>query len=258
VTKSALSLPRRQAVLFRVLPSGRALAVTTALVLIAAGLYGLGRETSMFAVRTVEVQGAPPPLAEQVRAALRSFDGTSLLALNGGAVVNRVEDLPSVVTASYDRDFPHTLRVRVVPELPVAVLRSGAASWLVSARGRVLAPVDRTRFRTVPRIWLPPGFEIEVGAFLTDDAGSAARALQRFVTAGFAQRVTWARIQDGQLSVGMRSGPELRLGEPVDLQLKIAIVRSILPLLAPPAAGGPRYLDVSVPERPVAGSNPQL
>ena len=67
--------------LLRVLPSGRALLVATALVLIAAGLYGVARETSMFAVRAVDVQGAPPALAAQVRAALRPVAGTNLLAL---------------------------------------------------------------------------------------------------------------------------------------------------------------------------------
>jgi cell division protein FtsQ len=244
-------------VVLRLLPSGRALLVATALVLIAAGLYGLGRETSMFAMRSVDVQGAPPTLAAQVRAALRSFEGTSLLALNGVAVVQRVQELPAVQSATYDRAFPHTLRVRVLPEQPVAVLRSGAAFWLVSARGRVIAAVDRTAFRAVPRIWLPTGFDVQAGSFLTDEAGAVARALRAFVAAGFAHRVTWARIHDGELTLGLHDGPELRLGAPVDLQLKIAVVRSILPTLALPSAGGPAYLDVSVPERPVAGSNPQ-
>jgi len=88
VTQRALSLPRRRpSALLRLLPSGRALLVATALVLIAAGLYGLARGTSMFAVRTVEVQGASPALAAQVRAALRPVEGTNLLALKAGAIV---------------------------------------------------------------------------------------------------------------------------------------------------------------------------
>jgi len=244
-------------VLLRVLPSTRALLLTAAFVSIAAGLYGVARETSMFALRSVQVEGASPALAAQVRGAIRSFSGTSLLALNGAAVVGRLEDLPTIVGASYDRDFPHTLRIRVVPEQGVAVLRSGGASWLVSARGRVVATVDRRSFRTIPRIWLPTGFQVELGSFLSDDAGAAARALRSFADAGFAREVSWARIRDRQLTVGMRSGLELRLGDPSDLLLKIAIVRSIVPTLPLPSAGGPDYLDVSVPERPVAGSKPQ-
>jgi cell division protein FtsQ len=258
VSQPVLSLPRRKPpVVLRVLPSGRALLVAAALVSVAAGLYALARETSMFAVRSFEVEGASPHLAAQVRVVLSSVEGKSLLALDGAAIVRRIDDLPSVRSASYDRDFPHTLRLRIVPEQPVAVLRSGAASWLVSARARVIAVVDRTRYRAIPRIWLPPGFDVQVGSLLTDEAGAVARSLQTFVAGGFAHRVTWARLHDRQLTLGMRSGLELRLGEPADLALKLTVVRSIEPTLARPSAGGPTYLDVSVPERPVAGSNPQ-
>jgi hypothetical protein len=64
---------------------------------------------------------------------------------------------------------------------------------------------------------------------------------------------------DGQLLLKLRSGFELRLGEPSDLRLKLAIARRALRTV--PA--GSTYLDVSVPGRPVAGStvagfNPQL
>jgi cell division protein FtsQ len=259
VAQRVLSLPRRKpSVLLRALPSGRALLVATALVLVAAGLYGLGRETSMFAVRSIDVQGASPELAAQVRAAIRPVEGTSLLALKSSAIVARLEDLPLVRSASYDRDFPHTLRIRIIPEQPVAVLRSGAASWLISARARVIAVVESGTRRGVPRIWLPAGFEVSPGSFLADEAAAAARALRAFVSSGFANRVTWARIRNGELTLGTYSGLELRLGAPVDLPLKIAVAQKIALTLAPPSQGGPAYLDVSVPERPVAGSNPQV
>ena len=45
--------------------------------------------------------------------------------------------------------------------------------------------------------------------------------------------------------------PEVRLGDASDLALKLAVARRILPALA--GVGG--YLDVSVPERPVAGQD---
>lgn len=212
----------------------------------------------MFAVRTVEVQGAPPRLVAQVRSALRSVEGQSLLAVSAGEIVPRVENLPAVRVATFDRDFPHTLRVRIVPEAPVAVLRSGAASWLISSRARVISAVDAGTLRGVPRIWLPTGFDAQAGSFLTGDAATAARALRSFVNARFANSVTWARIRQGELTLGTRSGLELRLGAPVDLPLKIAIVKRVSPTLTRPSVGGPSYLDVSVPERPVAGTNSQV
>ena len=122
----------------------------------------------------------------------------------------------------------------------------------------VIAVVDGVSLKAVPRIWLPAGFDVQAGSFLTDEAGAAARALRAFVGAGLANGVTWARIRQGELTLGTRSGLELRLGAPVDLPLKIAVVQSIAPTLALPSAGGPTYLDVSVPERPVAGTNSQV
>ncbi|MGZ8702202.1 MAG: cell division protein FtsQ/DivIB [Gaiellaceae bacterium] len=258
--EKVLQLPRRRSFdVLRFAPSGRSFAIGASLVLVAGGLYALARETSMFAVRSVEVAGASPALAAEVRAELRSFDGRSLVALNGDAVEQRVDGLAAVRSSVVDRAFPHTLRIRVLPELPVAVLRRGAESWLVSARGRVIAVIVHGARRDLPRIWLPARTEISKGAFLTDEPGAlAARSLAAFVGSGFSNRVAFVRALDGQITLGLRGGLEIRLGAPIDLRLKIAIARGILPTLALPGHGGPDYLDITVPERAVAGRNSQL
>jgi cell division protein FtsQ len=259
VAEKVLPLPRRRRVdVLRLAPSGRSLLMGLALVLVAGGLYGLARETSMFAVDTIRVVGAAPPVATQVQRELQHFDGRSLVTIDGAAVAQRVDGLPAVRTATVDRAFPHTLVVRVVPELPVAVLRRGPDSFLVSARGRVIAPVTRGTQRALPRIWLPAATAIELGSFLGGgDGGLAARSLAAFVGSGFPGQVTYVRALGGQITLGLRGGLEIRLGAPVDLRLKIAIAHGIVPSLARPSAGGPTYLDVAVPERPVAGRNPQ-
>jgi cell division septal protein FtsQ len=221
-------------------------------------MYAIARETSMFAVRSFEIQGAPPAVRAQVRGVLQRFSGTNLLALNGAAVMRAIEDLPTVVSAQYDRSFPHALRVRVVAERPVAVVRRGSGAWLASARGRIIGPTARVRYRSLPRIWLPPSTQLATGDFLVGDAAASARALRAFVDARFAHRVLWARIQDRQLTLRLRSGLDVEFGPPTSLSLKIAVVRSILRTLAPASAGGPTYLDVSVAGRPVAGRNPQV
>lgn len=249
--------PRRVDVA-RYVPSGRSLLVGLALVLIAVGMYGLARETSMFAVQTIRVEGAAPALAASVRQELGRYDGRSLVGLDAASVAHRVEGMPAVRSASVDRAFPHTLAVRVVPELPVAVVRRGTDSFLVSARGRVIAPVDRGTHRELPRIWLPATTDIQLGSVLGgQDGGLAARSLAAFVGSGFPGRVTYVRALDGQITLGLRGGLEILLGPPVDLRLKIAIAHGIVPSLAPASAGGPSFLDLAVPERPVAGRNPQ-
>jgi hypothetical protein len=66
-------------------------------------------------------------------------------------------------------------------------------------------------------------------------------------------RIRTSRGRDGELAFVLVNGLELRLGDPADVPLKLAAAREILPRLAAPVGGGPKYLDVSVPERPVAG-----
>ncbi len=240
-------------------PATRAVIVAGGLVVAAALAYLVARDSSMFAVTNVQVTGAPPAVAAQAARALAGIDGRSLLKLDGADVVGTLEALPTVFRASYDRDFPHTLRVRIVPEEPVAVLRHGADSWLASARGRVIAPVARGSFPALPRVWLPATSAVRAGAILSDPAGAlATHALRSFRGIGLGRRVTFVRVTGGRLVAGLRGGLELRFGPPVDLALKLAVARSILPTLAAPAAGGPRYLDLAVPERPVAGTDSQV
>ncbi|TML12550.1 MAG: FtsQ-type POTRA domain-containing protein [Actinobacteria bacterium] len=226
-------------------PSGRSLLLALAGVSIAVGLYGLARETSLFAVRSVEVEGASAPVAAYVRAALRSYEGRSLVAVDAGAVEQRADALPAVRSAVVDRAFPHTIRIRIAPEMPVAVLRRGSESWLVSARGRVIQTIERGSRPKLPRIWLPSVTELQAGAFLADAPGAlAARSLAALVGSGFPDRISFVRALNGQITLGLRGGLEID-------------ARGVLPLLALPGKGGPDYLDLTVPERPVAGRNPQ-
>lgn len=231
----------------------RLLAIAIALPVLAVGGYFAARETSTFAVRTISVSGGTPALDAQVRKTLEPFVGRSLLALNARALERRVDALPAVVSTSYDRAFPHTLHVHVVPEVPVAVLHRGKQAWLVSGRGRTIAQIKAGTRLGLPRIWVPTAAQVAPGAFLApDEGGTAARALA--LAAGFPARFTTVTFAHDELTMNLRLGVELRLGEPVDVRLKLAIARRALPLLPP----GSTYLDVAVPQRPVAGSNPQV
>jgi len=234
--------------LLRLLPTGRSLVIGFALVLGAAGMYALARMTPMFALQRIEVQGASPALAARVRAALEPLHGKSLLALDGAQVEQRLNSLTSVASGSYDRAFPHTLRVVVRPERPVAIARHGADAWVVAASARVLAASARHARRDLPRIWLtsdPP----RVGAGLTDRFGlRAVRALSLAGEARLPSRIRTVQAHDHELTFLLASGLELRLGDLHAIRLKLAVAARILPGLR-----GYRYLDVSVPVRPVAG-----
>jgi cell division protein FtsQ len=251
VAPSAASLPRTR--IRPVAPSRQSLLIGVGVLAVAAGAYAVARETSAFAVDRIEVRGAPPRVAAEVRHAVATLRGNSLLSLDGSALVRQVDELPSVVSAGYDRAFPHTLRIVVVPEQPVAVVRQGAKAWLVSARGRVMRPLPPHGAWRLARIWIPKTTPVAVGGFLpANHAAAIARSLA--LAAGFPAHVAFAALRRDGLVLRLRNGLELRLGDPTDVRLKLAIARAALRRL--PA--GAVYVDVSVPGRPVAGTNPQL
>ena len=212
----------------------------------------------MFAVRRVEIAGAPPRLATELRTFLRSYDGDSLVSLNAARVEERLDALPTVRAAVVDRAFPHTLQIEVTPEVAVAVLRRGPDSMLVSARGRIIETIERGAASKLPRIWLPVDTQLQVGDFLSDNAGVLAARSLAIVGSAFPGRIAFVRAVQGQLTLGLRGGLEIRLGSPVDLGVKMAIAQGLAPRFASPSQGGPDYLDISVPERPVAGRKSQL
>jgi cell division protein FtsQ len=246
---SAASIPRDRVELSRFAPSGRSIATGLLILVAALGAYALARGTSAFAVQAIAVHGAPKEVGAQVDKVLGHVEGRSLLALDLPALEAAVEDVPSVSSATFDRGFPHTLNVHVVPEIPVAVARQGGAAWLVAASGRVIAPLDRGARRGLPRIWLKRDVELAPGFGLTGAPLRAARAVAPLDGAKL-PRVASVRSGASGLTLVLRSGIEVRLGDGSERLLKLTIAREILPSLA--GSGG--YVDVSVPARPVASS----
>ncbi len=252
---AAVQFPRSQRgdrlELTRIAPSGRSLLIGFLILAVAVGLYAVARGTSAFAVRSLAVEGAPPEVAAEVRKALAPAVGDSLLALDLGQLADRVERVPTVAAASFDRSFPNTLRITVAPEVPVAVLRQGSSSWLVAAHGRVVGELERGGRPRLPRIWLKRGLVVVVGESLRGLPRRAVTAVAPLVSRPLPFAVNSVLAARGELTLQLRSGLELRLGDATDLLLKLEVSRLVLPSLA----GATGYLDVSLPARPVAGDD---
>ncbi len=242
---------RHRLELTRLAPSGRSILIGLLLLLGAGSAYAFARGTSAFSVNEIAVEGPPAHVANEVNAALAGTRGDSLLALDLPGLRALVEAVPSVASARFDRAFPHTLRVIVVPERPVAVLRRGKTSWLVAASGRVIKPLGRGQRPGLPRAWLRPDVELQVGNRIDGALREAVRTVAPLVHAPLPARVASVRYLRGELTLVLRSGVQVRLGDRSDRALKLELARRLIPRLAE----GEVYLDVSVPERPVAGTS---
>lgn len=255
-TAQAAVLTRPSAIpnLMRFLPSGRSILAGLALAAIAVLAYVGARETSVFAVHTLDVRGGTPQTRAQVRAALAGELGQSLMTVNRDALATKLSTVPDVLSFTYDRSFPNTLRVTVRREHPVLVLRQGANAFLVSASGRVLKALPHPMLSRLPRLWVTKDVPVTVGDTLPRTQVASSRAI---AVAGVAQLPGGVRsiVEDhGSVALELGGGFELRLGQPSDVLLKLTIAKRILRSTG--SAAGPGYLDVSVPERPVLSVNP--
>jgi cell division protein FtsQ len=223
------------------------LLIALGIVALGVAMYAVARETSVFGVRQIEVVGGSPGVAQSVREALAPLQGSSLVTFDAHDANRRLADVAEVASATYNRDFPHTLVVSVRSEHSVALLRRGSEAWLVSDGARVLRQIQRP-FPALPRVWIPPTADPLDGAVLDGDAALAVRAIPP-MTHALRSRVRSVRAVDGELAIVLESGTEILLGDASRLRLKLAVAAKILPSLT-----SETYLDVSVPERAVAGT----
>jgi cell division protein FtsQ len=228
--------------------------VLAALVLVgvAVGAYFLARETALFALKRIDVEGAPPRVAAEIRSALEEYRGESLVAFDSTQAARRLSSVAEVADARFDRAFPHTLRVQVRLERPIAVLRRGADAWLVSASARVLRQLERP-YPRLPQIWVPRSVDVTVNSTLAGPGARGVAAVAPLRPLRVGADVRQVLTGDGELTLVLASGTELRLGNSGDLHLKLSIAKQLIPLTT-----GAAYVDVSVPERPVAGYDSQV
>lgn len=234
----------------------RSLAAGFGLLAAALVLYLGARESSVFSVDSIEVTTEPSGQSRLVERALQPLAGQSLLEIDEDAIARRLERLPHVHLLGYDRSFPDGLQVTVSVERPVAVLRRANENWLVSGEGRVLRKLERRLRRPLPVVWIPRGLEPEIGSLLRAEKPAkavAALASLRGSAPGFVRRIWYVAEGDHGLSLILRDRFEVRLGTASDLPLKLEVARRVLEAIR--SVGTPAsYVDVAVPERPVAGT----
>ena len=236
-------------------------AIVGACIVSVLGLLYLGaRETLIFALRTIEVEGAPAEVRRSVLQTLEETRGTSLVTLDGDSMVRRLEALPSVQSVTYDRAFPHTLRLEVVAEKPVAVLDQGSARWVTSVRGRVIARTTAEAGADLPHIRYDSDTPLAEGRFVSDVGVKTVLAALADAPRRMLLPIQEGRLEDGELTFELAgeggSRPLLLLGEPVDVWTKLRVAALVLRELDFDERAALTYLDVALPDRPVASTNP--
>jgi len=211
--------------------------------------YVVVAHSSVFAVHSVTVSGGSPALDAQVqRVAAQAAGNRSLLELNPAAIAQRIEQIPSVLSARVDRAFPNTLSISIVRDVPVALLRIGRAEFLVGADGRV---IERTAARPagVPLVQLPAKTPLPaVGRAAGDGATQAALAVMAARPAGALRMLgplTRVYSSTGMVILAFAHHIQLRMGTPDQAALKWQAAIRDLGRMPPSELAGVAYLDLS-------------
>lgn len=223
------------------------LAAGAALALLLAGWFWL-RDSSLVAVRTVEVTGVPGPQGVRIRAALaQAARSMTTLHVRQGALDTAVAPFSLVKRIEVATSFPHTMRIHVVTNVAVAALVADGREIAVTSDGTLLRDVIA-----------PPGLaqialrSAPAGTRLTDPTALAAVEALGAAPPALRDHVQSVRTTSAQgLMLQLANGPLLVFGSTERLGAKWAAAAAVL---ADAQAAGASSIDVSAPERPaVAG-----
>jgi cell division protein FtsQ len=225
-------------------PRRRGLRLTIAVaVVVALGAVAtwVGLGSSVFALRTVTVEGVSRVTVQQVLARAALPSGRSLFLVDPAAVAHRVERLAPVARADVTRNWPHTLVIHVVERRPAAVVVEGSRAALIDAHGVVFASAPSP----------PPGLlKVDVAGEVPGSGSAAARAAMTVV---------------GALPAQLRAQVEqVEAASPDDISLVLSRGRTVVWGSAAQSARKARVLalllrrhatryDVSVPDVAVTG-----
>jgi cell division protein FtsQ len=227
----------------------RRLLVAAILAALLAGFYAFWlRDSSLVAVEEVKITGLTNRDSDRVRVALASTAETmTTLNVDERRLEEAAAAFPVVARIEAKPDFPKGMTIHVVEHRPAAIAVADGRRQPIAGDGSVLAGMPVEGDLPAIDLWVDmPQRQLGPGA-----ARDAARV------AGMAPPVIARRVdtlsREGSargVVAELEDGTELLFGAPEQLAAKWA---AAIRVLADDEADGASYVDVRIPERPVAG-----
>lgn len=219
-------------------------------VLALAALFLWLRSSDVFAVKRVTVTAMEHVTPGEISRATTGARGASLLRLSIGEIEESLAALPYVRSVEVRRRFPDTLDITLVECEPVARLQAGNGDvWLVAGDGRALEKSAATKLplvvsaahvsplagKKIPNAIIAA---LPVAALLRNkDMVASLPAVDRIVVSA-----------TGQVTLALKDGAEVRLGDPTQLKQKLTVAATIIEQYSRDSKDV-RYVDASVPGR---------
>jgi cell division protein FtsQ len=211
-------------------------------------------QSSLLAVDDIEVEGNRIVSTDEVLAEVRPMlRGQSMLSLSFDDVDHLLCANPFIDNVEIERDFPHTILIRVHENRPFLSLGvAGGKTVVLSAEGKGLAEADNPP-AGLPVLKTGEPCEVAVGETAAcDDAATGVMFLAN-VPVSFNYEFSEVTVSGGDIKARTSGGVDVHFGSLEEYGLKFEVLRQ---LLARTTAGGADVsIDVSVPQRPVTKDN---
>jgi cell division protein FtsQ len=228
-------------------PGPRFIAAVVGLLVLLGGAFLWLRDSSLVGVQKVQVVVASGPDTAQIRGALiAAAHNMTTLDVKMGQLRNAVAPYPVVKSLQVSTQFPHGMRIRVIEQVPVAVVAAGGRRTAVSADGTLLHDVVPSSSLPTINLRIPPG-----GARVT---GSTLSEVTLLAAAPYQLLPRISQVSDDPshgLSAQVRGGPNIYFGDRSQLRYKWSAATAVL---ANSGSAGASYIDVTDPNRPAAGA----
>jgi len=204
-----------------------------------------------FYVRNVTISGLGQLASEEVRAAAAAStipDKTSIIRAQTHAMELRLKRLPFVAEAHVSRRLPATLAVTITARKPIALLDNGSTRWEIDREG---IPIREARPEMLlPMIVVASNQALTAGLRVSDDGVVGGINAFRLCRNSLLSGVSKIDVDpDADLCLNMNDGVVIRLGQPEELQKKLALAERIYEE-RPDVAAEVEAIDLRCPDAP--------
>ena len=223
-----------------------AAALVALAVVVTVALFAL-RNSSVFAITSIEFEPTEHVSAEDVQSLARVPEGATLLNVDTDALDESLRKNPWIASASFSRIPPGTLKITVEEQRPAAlvVMSSGTVAWYLSEDNTWIEPakLEPAEGQSVNDAALaiaqaqgclliadvPSTVDPKAGSQATDEVLDAVSQFQDGFSSDFASQVVcYSAPSTENVSCVLKSGVEVSLGAATEISLKESIVQGYL------------------------------
>lgn len=242
----------------------RGLIVVIVLALVVLIGYLVLRNSSLLAITQVEIVPSEHVTEADINNLITVPEGSTLLNLDEKPIEEALRKNPWVASATFEKEFPHTLRIGVVERQPDAlvVMASGSLAWYLGKGDvwvepvRLTASEDESVSDAALRIAqergcllitdVPATVDPAAGSVATDETIKAVDTFRNTLSYDFLSQVaSFSAPSPENISVVLKSGVTISLGSATSIPDKEAVASQVLA----DYPGEVTYINVRIPTR---------